>query len=508
MRLATEKKQMLFMALLISGIVGVIYWRVIFLPFVSDDWWFLRQIQSQGITDSLRRSFNPNGKTVYAPLGEAFMVLVYKTFGFNPVPMRFPNLLIHIVNSCLVVFIINHVLDNKWTGYLAGIVYASAIAVHLDIFAWAWAAYGDVGGTFFFFLSIWLYLNNKTWPSALSYLVGCLFKPTIIFLPGLLFLHSLILAGGKKMDIHPFRLLVKWLPFLIFGGVLVGLKLRGGIPTSYDENHPYYMDFWGKHLITNAQWYLAWMFQSIFPFASLKSIVYKAAVGISTLVILVGSLTALSSTKQDKAFFRIFFLFAWLVTGLFTVYFLPNHTYRYYSIYALPAFVALFFYCVQYLTQRLKLGSGILVAIISFVGLFSVGGSIYQSARIFEEKLNQNTFADGTNMLIRRAATVALVMEKLQNDFPTMSSGSVIVLENADLGAFSNDSALHYIYNDDTLGFYSPSAISYENGDWHLLTPDSDPLYLDPSLLVVYELKEDMVVRLSLADLLKPSIEP
>lgn len=508
MRIIVEKKQILFLALLIFGIVASIYWRVISLPFISDDWWFLRQIQTLGITESLKYSFDPNEKIVYAPLGEAFMVLMYKTFGFDPVPMRFPNLLVHVVNSCLVVFIIDYVLENKWVGYLSGIVYASAIAVQLDIFTWAWAAYGDVGGTFFFFLSIWLYLKERTWLSALSYLLGCLFKPTIIFLPGLLLMHSLVLPGEKKIDLHPVRLFIKWLPFLIFGGMVVGLKLIGGVPVAYEENHPYFMDFWGKHLVTNAQWYLTWMFQGIFPIPLSKSTTYKVIAGVSILTFLAGSFAALLAIKKDKAFRRIVFLSAWIVVGLLTVYFLPNHTYRYYSIYSLPAFVALFFYSVQYILRTLKLDHRIVFAIISFIGLFAVIGSIYQSIRIFDEKLNQNTFADGTNMLIRRAATVALVTEKLQKDFPTLPSGFAIVLGNADLGAFSNNSAIHYLYNDDTLDIYPPSAISYEYGDWRLHTSDSDPQYLAPSLVVVYELTEDGIVRLDLVDLLKPSIEP
>ncbi|MBE7433592.1 MAG: glycosyltransferase family 39 protein [Anaerolineales bacterium] len=508
MKTIPEKKQMVFLVLLISGIIASIYWRVIFFPFISDDWWFLRQIQSLGLTNSLQHSFNPNGKTVYAPLGEAFMALMYKIFGFDSVPMRFPNLLIHVVNSLLIVFIMDHILENKWVGYLSGIVYASAIAVHLDVFAWAWATYGDMGGTLFFFLSIWLYLKDKTWLSAFSYLLGSLFKPTIIFLPALLLLHSLILPREKKVDLHPDRLFIKWLPFLAFGGLLTGLKLLGGMPTAYHEDQPYFMDFWGRHLVTNTQWYLTWMFQSIFPVASLRSTIYKIIAGVSTLTFLAGSFASLLAIKRDSVFRQIVFLSAWLAVGLLTVIFLPNHTYRYYSIYSLPAFIALFFYSVHYFFRFLKFNHKIVPVFFLFMGFFAVLGSAYQSHRIFDEKLRQSTFADGTNMLIRRAATAELVIAKLQKDFPTLPPGFVIVLGNADLGAFSNNSAIHYLYDDDTIDLYPPSAISYENGDWHVHAVDSDPQYLDPSLVAVYELEEESIVRTDLFDLLEPSIEP
>ncbi len=508
MEIVSEKKQIWLLILLLLGITALVYWRVVFLPFISDDWWFLRQIQNSGFAGSLKRSFDPNNKIVYAPLGEVFMALMYRMFGFNSFPMRFPNLLVHVINSCLVIFIISHILESKWVGFLSGVVYASAIAIHLDVFAWAWATYGDMGGTFFFFLSIWLYLKGKIWPSALLYLLGCLFKPTIIFLPALLVLHSLVLPGGEKIDLHIGRLFRKWFPFLVFGGLVVGLKLIGGVPTAYEEDHPYFMDFWGKHLGTNIQFYLTWMFQAIVPISSSESVINKTINFFSSLTFLVGIFTALLAVKRDKAFRVFFFFLVWLAIGLLTVYFLPNHTYRYYSIYSLPAFIALFFYSFQYTLKSLKLNHRIVSILLAFIGLFAVIGSIYQSNRIFDEKLNQSIFADGTNMLIRRAATVALVMDKLRVDFPVMPSGVVIVLGNIDLGSFSNNSALHYFYNDDALDFYLPSDISYENGDWHLHTPDADPQYLDPSLIVVYELKEDRIVRLNLIDLLKPSTRP
>lgn len=502
MKTIPEKKQLVFLVLTISGIIASIYWRVIFLPFISDDWWYLRQLQTLGNVEALAHFLNPNGKLVYRPLGEAFMILMYKIFGFDPVPMRWPSLVVHVVNSCLVVFIIDHLVENKWIGYLCGIVYASAIAVHLDIFAWAWATYYDIGGTLFFFLSIWMYLKERTWLSALLYLVGCLFKPTIIFLPGLLLLYSLVLPEGVKLELHPVRFINKWFYFLIFGGAVLGFKLIGGIPTTLGEDGPYYIDFWGKHLVTNAQKYLLWMSQAIFPFYSPNAITNKIISGISLSTILVASFVALVAIKQDKAFRRILLLTAWAVVGLLTVYFLPNHTFRYYTIYSLPAFAALFFYGVQYLFKWLKINQKIVSAVFFVFGLLAVVGSYHQSVRIFDEKLHQSIFADGSDMLIRRAATHTLVAEKLQKDFPSIPPGFVIVLVNIDLGSFGyNNSALQYLYGSDDFEVLPPSAVFYKNGDWFFNSADSDTQYLDPSLVVVYELMGNSIVRRDLFDL-------
>lgn len=509
MRIIAEKKQILFLALLISGIVGLIYWHVFSLPFISDDWWFLRQIQLSDAGDYLLFLFDPNGKTVYTPLGEALMVLMYEIFGFDPVSMRLPGFLIHVMNSCVVAYITVHVLENKWIGYLSGIVYASALAVHLDIFTWSWATYGDIGATLFFFLSIWLYLKERTWLSAHAYLVGCLFKPTIIFLPALLFLHSLILPGEKKVELHPVRLFYKWFPFIVYGGALTGFKLMGGMPTALGEDAPYYVDFWGKHLVSNGQKYLTWMFQAIIPLNFSRSAAYKTVTNISLLIFLPGLFIALLAIKRDKAFRRMLFLFAWLVIGLLAVYFLPNHTYRYYSIYSLPAFIALFFYVVQYLLTYLKVKQSIVFVILTFLGLFAVTGAIYQSGKIFNEKINQRTFADGSGMLIRRAATVTLVTERIKQDFPDIPLNFVIVLAKTDMGSFGGHfSAFQYLYKSDAFEVITPSSIYSNNGDLYYRSPDSADRYLDPSLVVVYELVDNDIVRLELTDLIDTLVQP
>lgn len=508
--LKTES-QVFFLAILMAGIVALIYGRVFYLPFVSDDWWYFEQVRASGVNEALRLAFDPadpSNHIVYTPLSEAFMVLMYKLYGSDPTFMRLPNFLIYTVNSCLIVFILGHVLNNKWIGLLSGIVYVSAIATHLDVFAWAWAAYGDIGATFFFFLSIWLYLRKRMHVSAFVYLLGCLFKPTVIFLPALLLFHSFLFPEGK-MDLHPLRLFNKWLPFLLFGGMVVGLKLAGDIPTTFDEDAPYFLDFWGKHLIKNGELYLTWMFQALFPVDAPKNTIFKIVAVVSALTFLAGLFVMFLSVNKDQAFKRVLFLSAWLVVGLMTVYFLPNHAYRYYSIYSVPAFVALFFYTIHYFLLTIKINQNIILVLLLFFGFFAFTGSFYQSKQIFNEGLKQSTFADGTNMLIRRAATETLVSDRLQEDFSSLPSGLVIVLVNADIYSFGpNNFALKQIFGDVAFELVPPSAIHYENENWYFETPDSDPQYLDPALVVIYELKENSIVRLDLDNILDYTIAP
>lgn len=500
---------MIFIGSIIAGVVALIYWRVLSLPFITDDWWYVWKFANTNTLDLLRYYFDPSDKYVYRPLGETGMAVTYLLFGFNPVIMHLITLTIHVVCSCLVFLIFEYLLESKLVVFLSAIVYASAIAVHFDIFTWSWATYYDVGAILFLLWSILLYLKGKLWLGSLAYLFGCLFKPLGVLLPVLFVFHLLTLSGKKWSEIISFHSIIGWLSFIIIGGVILGMKFLVSTSVGFGEEGAYSISLWGNHLISNAVRYLTWMFQAVFPFYIPQLQIYKIIAFLCLLIFLSGIYAALTAIKNDQAFLKLVFLSIWLIVGLLPAYFLPNHTYRYYATFSLPAFVALLFYAIQYLLNIMKVSQRAGWAVFALLGCIAVGGSFIQSIRIFDDKLSQNNFADGTNMLIRRAHTYKLVTESLQKDFPTLPSGLVIVLVNADIGSFGYDnSALQYLFDSNEFELLPPSAISFENGNWYYLTPDSEPQYLDPSLAAVYKLTEDDIVRLDLADLLQPASTP
>jgi hypothetical protein len=328
-------------------------------------------------------------------------------------------------------------------------------------------------------------------------------------LPVLFVFHSLTLSEKKWTDIFSIRFVSRWIPFAIVGGFALGLKFIVSSSIGFGEEGAYAIDLWGRHLITNGVRYLKWMFQAVFPFYESNLQTHGIIVFLSILTFLAGVIIALIAIRRDKTFLKMMFLLVWLVVGLLPAYFLPNHTYMYYATFSLPAFAALFFYAIQQLLIYFKASQRVGWTVFVLFGCLAVGGSFIQSSRIFSEELNQATFADGTNMLFRRAATQTLLSERLQKDFPTLPSGLVIVLVNADLGSFGQDnSALQYLFDGDAFELLPPSAVSYENGNWFFTTPDSAPRYLDPSLVVVYELTEDDILRLELDDLNAVPVAP
>ena len=508
-KLSNERKHFLLIMLTFAGITGLVYWRVLSLPFITDDWWYVRMFQTNEIFDLIRYYFNPTDKYVYRPLGEVSMGLSYLFFGFDPSPMHWFGLFTHIVNCLLIFLILENVLENRIVACLSAIVYASGVAVHLEIFAWAWATYYDIGAIFFLLFSIWFYLKDRWLLSLLTYLLGCLFKPLAVLLPILLVFHSVFLSDKQWREIFSIRFLIRWIPFALVGGLAIGLKFIVSDSKGIGDEGAYAIEFWGKHLISNGFKYLTWMFQALIPFYKPHLPFYRIIAILALLIFLAGTLITLISIRRDKAFFKTMFLLIWSVVGLLPAVFLPNHTYRYYATFSLPAFLALFFYAIHYLLLYMKVSLRGELAVFFLFGCLAVGGSFIQSGRIFTEEINQNTFSDGTNLLFRRSATQVLVSEKLKKDFPTLPSGLVIVLVNADLGSFGFDnSALQYLFNDNSFEVLPPSAISYENGDWFFTTPDSAPQYLDPSLVVVYELIENDIVRRDLDDLVQPENVP
>lgn len=509
MKIFTERKQKIFIWVFIFGVVALIYWRVLSLPFIADDWWYVRKFQTSDTLALLRYFFDPSDKYVYRPLGETGMAVTYLLFGFNPAPMHWITLSVHAVCSYLVFLILEHLLESKSVACLSAIVYASAIAVHFDIYAWAWATYYDIGAIFFLLLSILLYLKEKQYLSSLAYLVGCLFKPLAVLLPVLFVFHFLTLSGKKWSEIFSFRSLIIWIPFVIIGGVILGMKFLVSTSIGFGEEGAYAISIWGEHLITNAVRYLTWMFQAVFPFYVPQLGIYKIIVFLCVLIFLSGVFAMLMAIKRDKAFLNLVFLLIWLIVGLIPAYLLPNHTYRYYAAFSLPAFAALFFYAIRYLFSVMKVSQRVGLAVFVLLGCIAVGGSFIQSIRIFNDTVSQNSFADGTNLLIRRAATHGLVTERLRKDFPILPPGLVIVLVNADIGSFGYDnSALQYLFDSDAFELLPPSAVIFKNGSWYFLTPDSAPQYLDPSLAAVYELSDDTIIRRELVNLLEPTTLP
>ena len=314
----------------------------------------------------------------------------------------------------------------------------AAVAIHLDPLAWAVGIY-DVGGAFFFFLGLWLFLRERFISSAFAYLLGCLFKESLILLPIILIAHLLLMTPAGQIKAWMAHRWPYALPFVIVMVIVALIKLMGASPVQFPDNHPYVIDFYGPHVAKNIRLYLSWMTQGMLPYLTRLRFSDPLAL---TAVVLTGYVLIFASIARTQSRHArvVGFLVIWILVALLPVLFLPNHTYRYYATYSLPAYIALLLYLIQHAALLVHLPALYSRRLLIGIAVFAISGSIVQGTRIYGEALHQRTFVSGTNHLIARAAYVELVRNGLAQRLPEVPETSSLIIGNVDLWAFNKDS--------------------------------------------------------------------
>jgi hypothetical protein len=506
----SKKIKFLLSIVSIIAVVCAVYWKSLLLPFIQDDWFFFRTAQANDSLAELKLILTRNiGDPIfYRPLAQVYLFLMYKVFGSNPIPFHLAVLTIHVINSCLVVLILNKIVIDPFISYLTGLIYAAAIAIHLDPLAWAVGIY-DVGGAFFFFLSFWLFMKNNLVVSAIVYFLGCLVKESVIILPFILVSYSILEYPRSKLKDLIHNHWKHTLPFLLAMVVVFIIRMVGVSPFNLPAAHPYVIDLMGKHVSENILNYQSWMLQAFFPFPYIVQHSFRFFTLEMVLVLLYVILAAFRLRKEEFKHQHTVFLFVWLLLGLLHVLFLPNHKYRYYSTYSLPAFVGSILLLLKYILLSIEVKRRIIVTILILISSAAVIGSIFFGNQIYSEGLYQNTLCDGTNQLIRRASFVEIVRKGLNQYLPSDPSNSFIVIGNCDLWSFNKDSGPQFWYNNGTIRVYALSDLKFENGLPYIDNPTENQVetftgsisrrvFLNPSRLFVFQILNEEFVRVDL----------
>ena len=502
----------LLLTLSVVVITCAVYWQVFSFPFIQDDWALLELFRTNDPITQLIQIFNPSGKIFYRPLAQAYILAMHALFGANAIPFHIVAILLHIINSYLVALLIYAVVGDRLISYLSALVYAAAIAIHLDPLAWAVGIY-DLGGAFFFFITMWCFISNKPILSALLYFTGCLFKESLIVLPLLLFSYPILMQPSIPF-IKRLKALILSKQTILFSVAMIAILLfklpSGASPLHFSATHPYVINLWGAHVTDNALKYITWMSQSFFFLTPVSSA--------SNIVLIYGLLVSLvvyRFRRQDSQFRRIAFFLFWILVGLLPIIFLPNHTYRYYATYALPAFIGLSLVLIKYSLLSLNARQNLITIIMISVSLLGVFGSIFSSNKAYLEGLDQKTLSDGTNMLIRRAAFVKIVHDGLITNTPSLPSNAIIAIGNTDLWSFHKDSGPRIWYDNAAIRVYSLSDLKYENGQPYISNPIENQLqgytgptekkvFVDPSNLFAFEVLGEKLIRINPQEMNKP----
>ena len=240
--------------------VAATYWKVLKYPFIQDDWGILFSIVEMDDFEIVQQAFLPEGKLFYRPLGITYFVLAHLFFGLNSLGYHLLALGLHFVNSLLVVRISGLFLQgNKLLPWLAGILYGTAIAVHMDPLLWIVGIY-DLACAFFFFSSFILFTKQRHIQSAWVLALAMLFKKSAVVLIPILFLYNLLLTGGTSRR----ALLTKLTPFMLVLLAFLYLRIQMISPWSLPSTHPYRTLFWGQHLLNNLLSYSKWAAEARF----------------------------------------------------------------------------------------------------------------------------------------------------------------------------------------------------------------------------------------------------
>jgi hypothetical protein len=431
--------------LLLFVITLATFWQCLTLPFIQDDWVFLRQSLAFDTAHLIEKFLDFRVALTYRPAGRTYLMLLFKTFGETAWPCHVLALCIHMLTAFIIMRIMKMLTKDPAIAVLCSLIYASAVAVLLEPLCWAVGIF-DLGGAFFFFTSIALFLSGRPVLSALSFFAGILFKESVILLP--LILAAIGLARLETWSMKNIQSLARQiLPHCIVLLLALGVNMTAGVsPFKLSADNPYVFVPFGSHVLENAYRYACWLLQGFLPSVTVQSCISRFP--ITSLIVSSVFIAALSKFRWTKL---IGGLALWIVLSLLTVLFMPNHCYRYYAIYALPAFIC----AVLLLFSNLLTCLGIRLhrdAVLACAGALCIFLSVVQSNRILAEGLNTSwILSDGTNHLIRRAAHVNIVKSQLLLLLPRPSTGAAILLGGVDLGAFDKNAGPHVWYRDTTL---------------------------------------------------------
>ena len=189
--------QQTFIYLFLIAVILAVYWQVLSFEFVSfDDTTYItsNNVVKQGITvDGIRWAFAGVHVSNWHPLTWISHMMDVDLFGMNPGMHHLTNVLFHILNSILLLIVLNKMTGALWKSSAVAVLFALH-PLHVESVAWI-AERKDVLSTFFWMLTmlgyIW-YIQRRTVQRylvvILSLILGLLSKPMLVTLPFVLLL--------------------------------------------------------------------------------------------------------------------------------------------------------------------------------------------------------------------------------------------------------------------------------------------------------------------------------
>ncbi len=469
-------------ALILASALTAVYWPIVTYPFIQDDWGQLSALVSFGPLKYVLDGLSIKDKLFYRPLSQSYFALYYRFFGWDPLPFHVIGLLIHFLNSLLVVFISWRLIRKLSLAWVAGIIYAVAVTVHLDPLLWLVGFY-DLAASFFYLSSISLLLAKRGWLSAMAFGLGILAKESTVVL-GLAF-PLIIFYTDQSSRRSSSALLRKLWPWAAIAATYCLVRMSGAIsPFSLPSTEPYSMQLMGDHIFKNLFRYVWWSLEAVTPFRALASGTVRWVLwGASALAVLLYFYCRRSPALRTFPLSWIGFLTAWAAVGIVPALLLPNHFYKYYLTESLPPLVlltltALYWVYSLFTQSRIRdvpdspapnLSQSPLWPVsemhsshrypttqILLAGLFVVLplADVVSAAQYFRTRDLagiSDQYTIGTNHLIHRGHAASLILDYLRDHHKSVPTGCIFLIDGCDLESLGNEVGLQTYYGDSSI---------------------------------------------------------
>jgi Flp pilus assembly protein TadD len=187
----------LLMALFLVVVTLAVFWQVRNHEFLNyDDGAYVtenRQVQSGLTLRGVVWAFTTMDAANWHPFTWLSHMLDCQLYGLNPAGHHLTNLVFHIVSTLLLFFVLERMTGRVWTSGFVAALFALH-PLHVESVAWA-AERKDVLSTFFWMLTMWMYVRYVEKPGLKRYLAVCLCfalgllsKPMLVTLPFVLLL--------------------------------------------------------------------------------------------------------------------------------------------------------------------------------------------------------------------------------------------------------------------------------------------------------------------------------
>lgn len=238
-----------FLAFLFASLLLVILnLKPILSYFSQDDFFHLNAISEKSLIDipsfftSLQRDY-----AFYRPLSrETYNLLMYKTFGLNPLPFHLVNLALILGIGVAVYLLSKKIYGSFLVASIATVVY-SISSVHNVEFYYL-GSVQNLSAAFFICLSILFYLKQRKVLSLILFFAALTCHESAIVLPGILILFELIFNRKNLRNI---------LPFIVISLIYLFLS---SLFTSLPGQDVYKPVFNIKKMLNALGWYLGWNF--------------------------------------------------------------------------------------------------------------------------------------------------------------------------------------------------------------------------------------------------------